>query len=191
MPFDATHLSAIGLGIALSACCGFRIFIPMLAASLAGYFGWYDLTDGMKWMASLPALICFGTAAVVELLAYYIPFIDNLLDTIASPLSVVAGTLVASSILPIQENESLLRWGMALLGGGVTAGTIQLGTGFLRLFSTKATAGTGNFVVATTENTAAIAGSSLSFIIPVIMATIILALVLYFLYRIIRKVGGG
>lgn len=180
-------ISAVALGIALSACCGFRVFIPLLAASVAGYFHWYNLSPASAWMTTLPALICFATAAIMEILAYYIPVIDNLLDTIATPLSVVAGTVLASSILPIDADQGLLRWGMALLAGGATAGTIQLGTGILRLFSTKTTAGTGNVVVATGENAAAIGGVLMSFLVPGLMAVVILVLVMYFLYRLLRK----
>lgn len=187
MPFDVSTVSAIGLGIALSACCGFRVFIPLLAGSVAGFAGWYQLSADMQWMASLPAVICFGTAAIVEVLAYYLPFIDNLLDTVATPLSVVAGTLLASSILPIAENESLFRWSMALLAGGATAGTIQMGTGLLRLFSSKATVGTGNAAVATGENAAAITGTALSFIIPVIAAIVLLMVVVYILGKLFRR----
>lgn len=186
MPFDSSLLISIAMGIALSACCGFRVFIPLLAASAAGYFHWYTLAAGSQWMASLPALICFTTAAIMEILAYYIPFIDNLLDTIATPLSVLAGTVVASSLLPIDPDQGLLRWGMALLAGGATAGTLQLGTGLLRLFSTKATAGTGNAVVATGENAAAIGGTVMSFLLPVVMAIIVMVLVIYLLYRLLK-----
>ena len=188
MPFDVSIISSVALGIALSACCGFRVFIPLLAASAAGYFHWYDLSPASSWMATLPALICFATAAVMEVLAYYIPVVDNLLDTIATPLSVLAGTVLASSILPIDPDQGLLRWGMALLAGGATAGTLQLGTGILRLFTTKTTAGTGNAVVATSENAAAIGGVAMSFLIPVVMAVLIVLLVIYLLYRLLR--GG-
>ena len=187
MPFDPHYLSAIGLGIALSACCGFRVFIPLLAASGAGMLGWYQLAPDMQWLAEWPALICFGTAALLEIAAYYIPFVDNLLDTISTPLAVVAGTLLASSILPIHENESLLRWAIALLAGGGTAGTIQVGTSILRLFSSKATVGTGNVAVATGENAAAVGGTIFSFILPVIMAACLLLLVLYILYKLLRR----
>ena len=92
---DTTMLTHIALGLALSACAGFRVFIPMLAAAIAGKFNIISLGD-MQWLGSYPAIICFGTAAIYEIAAYYIPFIDNILDTIATPLSVAAGTVLAS-----------------------------------------------------------------------------------------------
>ncbi len=90
------------MGIALSACAGFRVFIPMLAGALAGQFNVIALPADMQWLGSWPAIACFGTAAVAEVGAYYIPFVDNMLDVIATPLSVAAGTLLASSILLLQ-----------------------------------------------------------------------------------------
>ena len=143
---DTATITQVALGIALSACAGFRVFIPMLAVALGAKFGLIGLPEDMNWLASWPAIISFGTAAVIEVGAYYIPFIDNLLDTVATPLSVVAGATLASSIIPMGEQEPLLRWTVGLLAGGAAAGTIQLGTGLLRLFSSKATVGTGNAV---------------------------------------------
>ncbi len=160
---DYSLLTNIAMGIALSACAGFRVFIPMLAGALAGHYNIINLPADMAWLSSWPAIVCFGTAALAEIAAYYIPFVDNILDTIAAPLSIAAGTVLASSILPVSDMEAPLRWGIALLAGGSAAGTIHLGTGLLRLFSSKATIGTGNIVVATTENAAAISGSLLSF----------------------------
>jgi hypothetical protein len=177
-------LSATALAIALSACCGFRVFVPVLAASVAGRLGFVSLPADMAWMATLPALICFGLAALLEIAAYYIPVVDNLLDAIATPLSVGAGTVLASSLLPLTDSEPLLRWGAALVAGGGAAGTIQLGTGLLRLLSTKATGTLGNPVVASTENAAAIGGSVLSFLFPVVLAVLILILVVWVLSKL-------
>src|SRR4028118_1232434 len=106
---DYSFLTNIAMGIALSACAGFRVFIPMLAGAVAGHFNIIALPADMVWLQSWPAMICFGVAAIVEIGAYYIPFVDNLLDTIATPLSVVAGTVLAASILPVTDMEPPLR----------------------------------------------------------------------------------
>ncbi len=182
-------LISIAMGIALSACAGFRVFIPMLAGALAGHFNVIALPADMQWLGSWPAIACFGTAAVAEVGAYYIPFVDNMLDVIATPLSVAAGTLLASSILPFTDQEPLIRWGVAFLTGGSAAGTIQLGTGLLRLFSSKATVGTGNVIVATTENAAALSGSLLSFFIPVIAAVVLVIFMCWIIIKLGKKSG--
>lgn len=187
MPQVSETMTAIAMGIALSACCGFRIFIPLLAASVAGYFQWISLPESVSWMGSITAVICFATAAVLEIAAYYIPFVDNLSDLIATPLAAGAGTLVAYSILPGQENSELLQWVIALIAGGLSAGTLQAGTGLVRLASTKTTAGTGNAIVATGENVAAIGGVAFSFLIPVIMAVMMLFVILWILRKLFAK----
>lgn len=184
---DYSLLTNIAMGIGLSACAGFRVFVPMLAGAIAAHFNIIHLPANMDWLQSWPAIILFGTAAIAEVGAYYIPFIDNILDTIAAPLSVAAGTLLATSILPIQTLDPTLRWGIGLLAGGTAAGTIQLGTSLLRLFSSKATVGTGNAIVATTENAAAISGSVLVFIIPVVIAVLLVFLIVWILMKLIRR----
>ncbi|MFN2440267.1 MAG: DUF4126 domain-containing protein, partial [Chitinophagaceae bacterium] len=125
----------------------------------------------------------------------YVPFIDNLLDTIATPLSVAAGTVLATSFLPLTDLDPLLRWGTGLLAGGSSAGIIHIGAGLLRLFSSKATVGTGNAIVSTTENAAAISGSVLSFIIPVIVSVVLLLIIVWIIVKltsrlILRKRGA-
>ncbi|MEO5685225.1 MAG: DUF4126 domain-containing protein [Chitinophagaceae bacterium] len=191
MHFDYHILTAIALGIGLSACCGFRIFIPMLVGSVAAYNHWFNFSSDMQWLGSLPAVICFATAAVIEVGAYYFPFLDNILDAIAAPLAIGAGTLLAFAILPAADSEPMLRWVAALIAGGATAGTIHVGTGLLRLFSTKATLGTGNPVVASGENAVALTASILSFIIPIIIASILLIVVLWIGYKGVRRISSG
>src|SRR5690349_16586092 len=109
MHADFSLLSSICFGIALSACCGFRVFIPLLGASIAGFNNWITLPPDMDWIAQWPAIICFSTAAILEIGAYYIPFLDNILDTAATPLAVIAGTLLATSTIPSDQVSPLLR----------------------------------------------------------------------------------
>jgi hypothetical protein len=187
---DYSLITSIAMGIALSACAGFRVFIPMLAGALAGHFNIVHLPTDMAWLSGWPAIIVFGTAAIAEVAAYYIPFVDNILDTIATPLSVGAGTVLAASLLPLGHND-LVRWVVAFLAGGSAAGTIQLGTGLLRLFSSKATIGTGNAVVSTSENAAAISGSILSFIIPVVIAILLVLLIIWIVTKLARRITGN
>lgn len=185
---DASSITAIALGIALSACCGFRIFIPLLAGSIAAYNHWFPVPVDMQWIGSLPALICFATAALLEIAAYYFPFVDNILDTIATPTAAVAGTVMAASFLPMGDFDPMLRWVMAVITGGAAAGTIQTGTGLLRLFSTKATLGSGNSLVATGENAAAVVGSVASLIVPIAVAIIMVLLVVWLVYKGIKRI---
>lgn len=173
------------LGVALSAGSGFRIFIPLLTSNLAARFGWVDLSENFAWMASDTATVVLLVATLAEIAAYYIPFIDNLLDTIAMPSSVAAGTILTSQFLEI--NDPAIQWGLGLLAGGGVAGTVQTGTSLLRLGSTKFTAGLGNGVVSTIENIISTVVSLVAVWLPIFMGILTL-LFLIWLFKKISKV---
>lgn len=185
MEINMETLSAIALGIGLSASTGFRVFIPLLVAGLASHFGILTLGENFVWMGSVPALICFGVAAVVEVLAYYIPFVDNLIDSIATPLAVGAGTLLMTSLFPA-ENE-WMKWVLGFVVGGGAAATIQSGSALTRLLSTKFTAGTGNPVVSTSEGIAATGFSLLSLVAPILVAVLLIIFIVVILRLVYRK----
>lgn len=178
-------LTGICLGIALSACCGFRIFVPLLLASLAARFGFVPLSSGFEWMNTWAAVTCFGVASVLEVAAYYIPVVDNLLDTLTTPGSVIAGIVISASMFT--NIDPMTQWTLALIAGGGTAGIIQSSTGLLRLGSTKLTAGLGNSVVATLENIFSVIGSLLSLLIPVAMFVLFITLVAGTIYLLARR----
>jgi hypothetical protein len=114
--------------------------------------------------------------------AYYIPYVDNLLDTIATPSAMIAGTLVSAST--IVSIDPTWQWILALLVGGGSAGIIQAGTGFTRLSSLKFTGGLGNHVVATGENVASIGGSIMAIVTPLLALAGVAILVIIFLWLI-------
>ena len=174
-------ITAVAIGIGLSASCGFRVFVPMLVASIAAKMNIFPVNEGFQWLASWPAIISFGTATVAEILAYYIPFIDNLLDTITTPMAIGGGTLLLTSVLPI-DNE-FLKWAIGFLFGGGAAATVQGGTVLTRLASTKLTAGIGNPVLATGEHAAAFGTSALAVLIPLFFAALVIILIAYLILK--------
>jgi hypothetical protein len=178
-------ISAVALGIGLSASAGFRVFIPLLVAGLASHFGILSLGDSFQWMSSTPALICFGVASILEVLAYYIPFVDNLIDTIATPLSVGAGTLLMTSVFPAESEW--MKWVMGFIVGGGAAAAIQSGSAITRLLSSQFTAGTGNLVVSTTEGVAATGFSILSLVIPIFVAILIIVFIIIIIRTLYKR----
>jgi large-conductance mechanosensitive channel len=182
---NAELITAVAIGIGLSASAGFRVFVPMLVAAIAAKTGILPLNESFQWLSSWTAIVILGTATVVEIMAYYIPFVDNLLDTIATPLAVVAGTLLLTSVLPI--DSSLMRWITGAAVGGGSAAVVQSGSALTRLTSTKLTAGAGNPVVATVENVAATGTSILSLVIPFFIVALFLLLIIFIFTRIRRK----
>lgn len=164
-------LGGLFLGVCLSAACGFRVFAPPLVVSAASLLMGLQLPDAVAWLGTWPALATLSGAVVVEMLAYYIPFVNHLLDVIASPLAMLAGTLMTYTFLTGQI-DPLWLWVLAIIAGGGSAALVQTGT-----VGTRATAGALSFglatpLVATVENILAIALSALPLILPAIAVVI-------------------
>lgn len=177
------------IGIGLAAASGFRVFLPLFAVSLASYLGWIPTNDNFQWLSGLPTLIVTGVATVVEILAYYIPVVDNFLDTVTVPLATVAGSVLFAS--QFIELGTFPQWALAIIAGGGTAATIAAGFAGARAASTATTAGIGNNVIATTETAGAGLMSVLSIFLPVIafiLALALLILVIIFGRKIWRKI---
>lgn len=182
------YLLSAFIGIGLAAASGFRVFLPMFAVSLASYMGWIPMSDNFEWLSGLPTLITTGVATVIEILAYYIPLVDNFLDTITIPLATVAGSVLFAS--QFMELGTFPQWALALIAGGGTAATIASGFAGTRAASTATTGGIGNNVVATTETAGAGLMSVLAIFLPVIgfiAAIALLIVVIFFGRKIWRK----
>lgn len=178
-------ITAVAIGVGLAASAGFRVFVPLLVAAIAAKTGILPLNESFQWLASWTSIIILGTATLVEIMAYYIPLVDNLLDTIATPLAVVAGTLLLTSVLPI-DNE-LMKWITGAAVGGGSAAVVQSGSALTRLTSTKLTAGIGNPVVSTVENVAATGTSILSLVIPFFILTLFLIMMIFVFTRLRKR----
>lgn len=179
---------SICIGIGLAASSGFRIFIPLLAANIAALTGFHQFGNGFEWLNGWTAFYILLTASIAEIAAYYIPWLDNVLDHIAMPVAVAAGTLLSASFISA-EWEPALKWGLALLAGGGTAGIIHSGMGLLRLGSTATTGGLGNPVVTTAENGASIGFSVMALLLPVLAIIAVLVLLFFILRRKNLKAG--
>lgn len=174
------------LGIGLAASAGFRVFIPLLALSLAAHFG-FDLSENWEWVGSWPALITLGIATLFEIGAYFIPWIDNLLDTITVPLATIAGTLLMGITLTGLDSE-IVQWVLAIIAGGGTAAVISGSTASGRAASTATTGGIGNFLVSGGETVAASVLSITSFIWAP-LALVLALVVIYFLYKFWKRLA--
>jgi hypothetical protein len=177
---------SIALGVGLAAATGFRVFLPMLVVSVAAYTGHLPLSENFAWLGTPGALIMLGVAALVEILAYYIPGVDNLLDVLATPAAVVAGTLVSAAV--ITDLPPMLKWTTAIIAGGGVAGLTQGVTALLRAKSTVLTAGVGNPVIATAELGGSLLVSLLALAAPLI-ALLVVIVFLWLAMRLIRRIA--
>ncbi|MGC4129298.1 MAG: DUF4126 domain-containing protein [Bergeyella sp.] len=182
VPYWSFALSAF-IGIGLAAASGFRVFLPVFAVSLASYSGWINLPESFHWLAGLPTLIASGIAMIIEILAYYIPYVDHLLDSINIPLATVAGSILFAS--QFTTMDTFPQWALALIAGGGTAAAISTGFAGTRAASTATTGGLGNNVVATTETAGAGIMSVLAMAAPVIaaIAAVVLLIIVFVLGR--------
>ena len=174
---------SVALGIGLAAAAGFRIFIPLLVAGLAARAGVFPLTDGFQWLAGTPALLMLGTAAVFEVLAYYLPGVDHMLDLVAGPAAIGAGVVASASVMA--DIPSAVMWPLAIIAGGGVAGLTKGSTALLRAKSGVMTAGLANPIVATVETVGATGIAILAIVVPLVCLAAIVGL----LYWATKKAG--
>lgn len=183
-------LLSVLLGIGLSAACGFRIFVPFLLVGIAARTGHLTLGPTFLWMAATPALIAFAVATVVEIAAYYIPWLDHVLDVLATPAAIVAGMVMTASV--VTGLDPMLKWTLALIAGGGIAGTVQALTVGTRKVSLLTTGGLANPVVSTVELLGSVFLTLLAIALP-LLAFAVVAWALFFgvrhLLRLMRGFG--
>ena len=173
----------IAVGIGLSAACGFRVFVPLLVMNLASLTGQLHLSPGFAWIGSYYATVAFSTATIVEILGYYIPWLDHVLDIGATPAAVVAGMVATASM--VTDISPFLKWTLALIAGGGIAGLVQGTTVALRATSSASTAGIGNPLFSTLE----LAGSIITALLAILIPILCLVLIGFLCVFVIRKVG--
>ncbi|WP_225035770.1 DUF4126 domain-containing protein [Winogradskyella sp. SM1960] len=180
----AETILSICLGIGLSASVGFRVFLPLFALSLAAYCNVWELNESWQWIGSTAAVITLGIATLVEIVAYYIPLVDNALDTIAIPLATIAGTAVMVST--VADLSPVITWALAIIAGGGTAAAVKSSASATRVGSTVSTAGFGNPVVSTIETGSSVVMSIVSIFLP-ILAFILVLFIFYLVFKLFKK----
>ncbi len=158
----------------------------MLVMSAAAYSGHLPLGDNFAWLGTPGALTMLSVAALAEILAYYIPGVDNLLDTLATPAAFVAGTMVSAAVLT--DLPPMVKWTTAVIAGGGVAGLTQGATAALRAKSTVFTGGLGNAVIATAELGGALLVSLLALAAP-LAALLVVVVFLWLAFRLFRRLS--
>ncbi len=187
MNLHTDWLLAIALGLGLAAASGLRVFVPLLALSLASSFGYVDVGPGWEWLASRAAMVAFGTATVLEVVAFAVPWLDHALDVVASPAAIVAGILASASVLV--DMPPLLKWSIAIIGGGGMAGLTQGATVLARLKAGLFTGGLANPLVAIVELVGAVLLSAMAVFVPIAACVCALLLVVWAFRRRVRAGG--
>jgi hypothetical protein len=180
-------LLSICVGLGLAAACGFRVFVPLLATSVAAHAGHLQLAPSFEWIGSTPALATFGLATVLEVGAYYIPWLDNFLDSISTPAAVVAGSVVTASM--VTDVSPFLKWSLAVIAGGGMAGAVQATTVLARGFSLTSTGGLANPIIATAELGGSMLTAVAAILAPLMAVGLIVILLGIATWKLIQRRG--
>ena len=187
---EVTIVMATLMGISLAAASGFRVFLPPFLLSLAARFDviWFldiDLVGTQfEFFTSTLAIVVLGIATIAEFAGFYAPWVDNALDSIATPAAIIAG--VSMTAIVLEGSDPVVQWAVAIIAGGGVAATIQTATVTTRSLSSTFTLGLGNSTVATGENVASIALTLIAILIPFISAFVVI-LVVALLLRVKRR----
>jgi hypothetical protein len=183
MDVPAEALLGIALGIGLAAATGLRAFLPLLLAGMAARADLLPITEAFAWLATTPALVTLGVAAVFETLAYYVPGLDHALDVLAGPAAMVAGVVASASVMT--DVPPYVLWPVAIIAGGGVAGLTKGGAALVRAKAGLATAGIANPVVSTAETVGALGMTALAIAVPLLS----LLAIIVFLAWAVRKAG--
>ncbi|MFQ4136857.1 DUF4126 domain-containing protein [Nodosilinea sp. PGN35] len=170
---DLQLLESIGLGLGLGVAAGFRVVVPFWVLSAAALLGHLTLIDSLSWLGSSTAFVGLSIALVVEILAYSVPWLDNVIDTVALPVAAVAGTLLMA--IAANQLDPFAQWSVAIVAGGGAAATVKGLNGLTRLVSTATTGGATNLIIAGVELVGAIAIALLALVAPIVMFVLVLA----------------
>ena len=160
----------------------------MLIVSGAAYTGHLQLDNSFAWLGTSSALTMLSVAALAEVLAYYVPLIDNLLDALVTPAALIAGTLVSAAVMT--DVPPMVKWTAAVIAGGGVAGLTQGLTGILRAHSTVLTGGLGNSIIATAELGGAVLISFLALVAPAAAIALVMLFLLVAI-RLVRRLFRG
>lgn len=174
------YIFAILIGVGLSISAGFRVFTPMLLASIAAKLGWLPLATGFEWLGSNVAFVALALATILEVISYYVPMFDNLMRGLATPLAAVAGTLMTVAVIGT-ENAEFLSWGLAFVTGGGAATVTSLTNTAVRGTTTVTTAGVANPVVSLIEDVSAVVLPIVTIIAPIVVIVLIVVVAWLFI----------
>jgi len=182
---------ALSMGLGLAAASGFRVFLPPFLLSIAVRADAVDVNlmdTPFEYFDSNVAVILLGVATVAEFAAYYVPWVDNLLDSIASPAAVVAGTGMTAIVLE-GNTDPVIQWSLAIIAGGGVTAIVQGATVVTRGISTTLTAGFANPIVSTGENLASVILAIIAMVLPILAAVIVAVLIGVIVLKASQKVA--
>ena len=173
-PWNSVTVLSLGLGLA--AACGFRAFLPPLLIGIFTRAELVTVSDSWQWFSSDWAIALFATAALFEIFAYLIPWLDNLLDSLATPLAITTGTIMTCASL--DGIDPSLQWILAVITGVGLTGSIQISTVVIRGLSTATTGGLGNPIFTILEDILSVLLILSATFLPILSLALVIIIVL-------------
>lgn len=192
---------ALCAGLGLSAACGLRVFLPLFVTSIAVRAGMLSVGPSFEWLGATPAIVLFGTATVVEIVGFLVPWVDHALDLLAAPLAAIAGALLMTSQLDIMmpgdaENAAAavpllhpaVAWSLGIIVGAMTASGVEAASIAGRVSSSVLTIGWLNPIYGMAETVLAIIVTLLAVWVPILaggLVLLLLPIVIFAVWRIL------
>ena len=169
----ADVVPAVALGIGLAACAGLRAWLPLLLTGALARTGVIEIGPSFAFIGSDRALILFGLASAIEILADKIPAVDHALDVVGTVLRPLAATVLAASVFgSFADPVTAVALGAAV--GAPTALVPHAGKSLLRAASSAFTGGLANPVLSILEDLIALALFVLAVLLPVLAGALVL-----------------
>lgn len=161
----ASSLASVFAAFGLSAAAGLNAWIPLLAVSLGGRFGWLDLGESYQFLSSTPALGVVGACLVLDFVGDKVAGVDHVLHAAGAVIQPVAGAILfAAQTGVVAELDPTL----ALVLGALVSGSVHAERSALRPLSTTGTAGLANPVLSAVEDAGSATLTLVAFLVPVL-----------------------
>lgn len=172
LPLDLAALLALAAGLGWAS--GLRLYTTLFVVGLAGRLGWIVLPEGLRPLEQTWLLGVAGFMLFLEFFVDKIPLLDSVWDTVHTVIRIPAGAALAAMAFGGQGIE--WQTAMALLGGGLAAGThfTKAGT---RAIINASPEPFSNIAASVGEDVVALTGLWLMFAHPWLMMALLLALI--------------
>jgi hypothetical protein len=176
---------ALCAGLGLAAACGLRVFLPLFVAAIAVRADLLAVGESFEWLGSNAAIVLFGTATVVEVVGFLVPWVDHALDLLAAPLAAVAGAVLMTSQLLMAVPagaegvaEPLLHpalaWSLGIIVGATTASGVEAASIAGRLSSSVLTIGWLNPIYGMVETGLSLVVTLMAVWVPIVAGILVL-----------------
>src|SRR5215204_4756289 len=186
---SAVDLTSVCAALGLSAAAGLNAWLPLFGAALAERLDLVDLAQPFDDLSGTGALVVLGVLTVADFVGDKIPAVDHVLHAAGTVIAPVSGAALFTGQTGAKTDLPTL---VAVVLGGSVAASIHAGRATIRPVSTVGTGGIGNPILSLVEDIGSAVLTLAAFVVPVLAALGVIALVVLILsmWRRRRHRGG-